>query len=182
MEWQQQGLSRRTVNIGCPGVRVESYDAFRPQLLRKPEERDMAQSTAVQPIMLCLHLCERVICDLNTRQVSLINLITALPTATLPLHIPGLYIYSEFTGCHGAFKLRYRITDADDTVEVCELTMDARQDNPLLVAQAGFHSPPIMFPKAGTYRVQALSGTTLLMERSIVVIHQPPGSIRAPQQ
>ena len=126
------------------------------------------ETSAVAPVILTLLLCERIILDRSTNQLTLIQLIQNFNSPKFPARVPRWFLYSEFTGCHGPVSISFRIVDVDEELDpVCQLDFQAHQDNPLLVAHTCFQLPNMVFPKEGEYRVQAVAGTAAPLEKRL---------------
>ena len=59
------------------------------------------QQSPVAPVLLTLLLCEKVITDAVSRQVSLIGLVSNVNAPQFPVRSPNLFIFTEITGGHG---------------------------------------------------------------------------------
>ena len=128
------------------------------------------QQSPVAPIVLTLLLCEKVIVDARTQQYSLIGLVSNVNASKFPVRSPSLCIYTEVTGGHGVTPLSVRIVDVDEVREpVVKLDLEVNLEDPLAVTQVVFGMPRLVFPEPGDYRLQALSGTTQLLEKRLIL-------------
>ena len=128
------------------------------------------QQSPVAPIVLTLLLCEKVIVDARTQQYSLIGLVSNVNASRFPVRSPTLCIYTEVTGGHGVTPLSVRIMDVDERREpVVKLDLEVNLEDPLAVTQVVFGMPRLVFPEPGDYRLQAISGTTTLLEKRIIL-------------
>ena len=124
----------------------------------------------VAPIVLTLLLCEKVIVDARTQQYSLVGLVSNVNATRFPVRSPSLCIYTEVTGGHGVTPLTVRIVDVDEKREpVVKLDLEVNLEDPLAVTQVVFGMPRLVFPGAGDYRLQAVSGGTRLLEKRIIL-------------
>ncbi len=133
------------------------------------------QQSPVAPIVLTLLLCEKVIVDARTQQYSLIGLVSNVNASRFPVRSPTLCIYTEVTGGHGVTPLTVRIVDVDEQREpVVKLDLEVNLEDPLAVTQVVFGMPRLIFPEAGDYRLQAISGDSRLLEKRIILRDAPP--------
>ena len=128
------------------------------------------QQSPVAPICLTLLLCEKVIVDARTQQYSLVGLVSNVNASRFPVRSPSLCIYTEVTGGHGVTPLTVRIVDVDEAREsVVKLDLEVNLEDPLAVTQVVLGMPRLVFPEAGDYRLQAMSGGTRLLEKRIIL-------------
>ncbi len=124
----------------------------------------------INPVIVGLHLCERVLMDAATKQISLIQLIQNVNAPKFPTRAARWFLYGEFTGCHGAASLTFRVVDAlEEREPVCQLSLQLQQDDPLAVGHIICHLPPLVFPDEGEYRIQAIPGDGVPFEKRLVV-------------
>jgi len=124
----------------------------------------------VAPIVLTLLLCEKVIVDARTQQYSLVGLVSNVNATRFPVRSPSLCIYTEVTGGHGVTPMSVRIVDVDEKRDpVVKLDLEVNLEDPLAVTQVVFGMPRLVFPVAGDYRLQAISGGTRLLEKRIIL-------------
>ena len=132
----------------------------------------------VAPIVLTLLLCEKVIVDARTQQYSLVGLVSNVNATRFPVRSPSLCIYTEVTGGHGVTPLTVRIVDVDEKREpVVKLDLEVNLEDPLAVTQVVFGMPRLVFPGAGDYRLQAVSGGTRLLEKRIILREATGGEL-----
>ena len=134
----------------------------------------------VNPVILSLHLCERVVVDRATNQASLLQLIENVNTPKFPVRVPRWFLYSEFTGCHGTVNLSFRIVDVGEELDpVCQISIQIQQDDPVVVAHVVAQLPVMVFPREGAYLVQAVPGDGTPFEKRLTVRNvssSPPGA------
>ena len=127
-------------------------------------------ANTINPVMLSLHLCERVVVDRSTGQASLLQLIENVNATKFPVRVPRWFLYSEFTGCHGSVNLSFRVVDVDEELDpVCQIALQIQQDDPLVVGHFIIHLPSLVFPREGAYRVQAVPGDGAPFEKRLTV-------------
>lgn len=130
----------------------------------------MAQQSPVAPVVLTLLLCEKVIVDARTQQYSLIGLVTNVNASRFPVRSPNLCIFTEVTGGHGITALTVKIVDVDEKREpVVKVDLQLNLENPLAVTQFVFGMPPLVFPRPGDYRLQAISNGATLLEKRLIL-------------
>ncbi len=135
----------------------------------------MGDQSSISPVVLTLLLCEKAIVDARTQQYSLVGLVSNVNATRFPVRSPNLCIYAEVTGGHGLSSLAVRIVDVDEEREpVVALDVEVKLENPLAVTQFVFGMPPLIFPEAGDYRLQALSGGNRLLEKRIILRQAAP--------
>lgn len=128
----------------------------------------------VAPIVLTLLLCEKVIVDARTQQYSLVGLVSNVNASRFPVRSPSLCIYTEITGGHGVTPLSVRIVDVDEKRDpVVKLDLEVNLEDPLAVTQVVFGMPRLVFPEMGDYRLQAMSGSTRLLEKRLILREAP---------
>lgn len=128
----------------------------------------------VAPIVLTLLLCEKVIVDARTQQYSLVGLVSNVNASRFPVRSPSLCIYTEITGGHGVTPLSVRIVDVDEKRDpVVKLDLEVNLEDPLAVTQVVFGMPRLVFPEMGDYRLQAVSGSTRLLEKRLILREAP---------
>ena len=59
-------------------------------------------------------------------------------------------------------------------VQVVKLDLEVNLEDPLAVTQVVFGMPRLIFPEAGDYRLQAISGGSRLLEKRIILREAPP--------
>ena len=130
----------------------------------------MPQQSPVAPVVLTLLLCEKVIVDARTQQYSLVGLVSNVNASRFPVRSPNLCIFTEVTGGHGVTTLMVKIIDVDEKREpVVKVELQLNLENPLAVTQFVFGMPPLVFPKPGDYRLQAISSGARLLEKRLVL-------------
>lgn len=90
-----------------------------------------------------------------------------------------MFVYAEFTNGRGITLLTVRVIDVNEEREpVFAATVQVPMEGPLAESNLTMGLQNVVFPEAGEYRVQVLSGPVLLIERRLVVvpIDSPPAS------
>jgi hypothetical protein len=120
----------------------------------------MAESRQlVQPLVNSLLICEKVITAQGSGQQSLIGLVYAIFASRYPFQTPMLHMFMEVTGCHGQFRLTFRLIDAnEDRPAVGQGKCETSVDDPLAVSRLVFPLPPMEIPEPGDYRLQVFTG------------------------
>ncbi len=133
------------------------------------------QQSPIAPVVLTLLLCEKIIVDARTQQYSLVGLVSNVNASRFPVRSPSLCIYTEVTGGHGLTTLSVRIVDVDEVRDpVVKLELELNLENPLAVSQFVFGLPPLIFPEAGDYRLQALAAGSRLLEKRLILRQAAP--------
>jgi len=114
---------------------------------------------AVPPMINTLLICEKVITAQGSSQQSLIGLVYGVFASRYPFQTPMLHMFMEVTGCHGQFRLKFRLIDAnEERPPVGQGKCETSVDDPLAVSRLVFPLPPMEIPEPGEYRLQAFTG------------------------
>lgn len=127
---------------------------------------------------MSLIVCERLIMDAMTRQISIIGIMPHVQAMSFPVAIPHMAIYSEFTNGRGPTALTVRIVDVNEDREpVFSAELQIPMDDPLTVGNLALTLNNAVFPEPGEYRVQILCGGAILIERRLILVPiRPPGA------
>ena len=140
----------------------------------------MTPPSPVAPVVHTLLLGEKVIVDARTQQYSLVGLVSNVNASRFPVRSPNLCIFTEVTGGHGVTTLMVKIIDVDEKREpVVKVELQLNLENPLAVTQFVFGMPPLVFPKPGDYRLQAISSGAMLLEKRLVLREASPPQVLA---
>lgn len=129
------------------------------------------------PVVLALLVADNHILDSRNNQHTIVGVFSHVKAERFPTLLGRLCIYAELTNGRGAQSIKIRIIDSDEArPPVIDAAVNIDFTDPLDVSQVGFGASGVVFPSPGEYRVQLLSGTTLLMERRLMVFQIPAGT------
>ena len=128
------------------------------------------QGSGVVPYALALVVCDAVWRDPGTGKRTILGCFSAIYARQFPVKHPLISVYAAITDGHGDTPLRLRLIDADENdPPLAELKGQAKFDDPRMVFEIDFGLFNVVFPRPGEYRLQLHAGSTLLIERRIVV-------------
>lgn len=137
----------------------------------------MSEATLPPPVVLALLVADNHILDSRNNQHTIVGVFSHVKAERFPTLLGRLCIYAELTNGRGARTIQIRIIDSDEArPPVVDASVNIDFNDPLDVSQVGFGASGVVFPGPGEYRVQLLTGTTLLMERRLMVFQTPAGA------
>lgn len=122
------------------------------------------------PEILTLQVCERVIRDEMTKQVSVIGLLDQLVAKRYPTTMYRLLVFLEMSGGHGMTALEIRMVDADELrPPVFSMMFQVMFDDPNAVTRVPLEVQGSTVPEPGEYRVQVLCQGAILRQRRLTM-------------
>jgi hypothetical protein len=121
------------------------------------------------PIARGLILCEQMIVDQNTRNVSLINCTSRWPVAHFPTRPQRFFVYSALTNGLGDYRTELRITNLADDAVIYRRRGKCRFSHPLGVLRFSLHVKECIFSEEGRYSVQILANDELIADMVLLV-------------
>lgn len=123
----------------------------------------------IQPILLSMVICDRVIFDRISGMPSLINILQIINSPQYPVRYPMLVFFCELTNGHGSTKTKVRLVDVQqDEKTLFEQEGRLNFKDVKQVVSLAVNLQGVVFPEPGEYRFQLLSNDALLGERRIV--------------
>jgi len=137
----------------------------------------MSDTSLPPPVVLALLVADNRLLDSQSNQHTIVGVFSQVKAERFPTMLARLCIYAELTNGRGAQSITIRIVDSDESrPPVINAGVNIEFSDPLDVSQVGFGASGVVFPAPGEYRVQLLSGTTVLMERRLMVFQVPSGA------
>jgi hypothetical protein len=97
-------------------------------------------------------VCERIITDVRSGRVSLIDLLAEVSAPRVPLIIPSVSVYARLTDAIGAYTLFLDVVRRDDLLEIARTELgDFEATDPLEDGQILVHQLGLRLPSAGAY-------------------------------
>ncbi len=124
--------------------------------------------TEIQPILLSVITCNRVIFDKVTGKPSIIDIVQTINAPRYPARHPQIVFFCELTNGHGTTKVKIRLVDAQEEEKFIfekEGTVRFKDVKQIVTLAMDLHG--IVFPNPGEYRFQLFTGGYLLGERRI---------------
>jgi hypothetical protein len=133
--------------------------------------------TEIQPIILSVITCNRVIFDKVSGMPSVIDIVQTINAQRYPARHPQIVFFCELTNGHGTTKMKIRLIDAQEEEKFIferEGTVQFKDVKQIVTLAMDLHG--IVFPRPGEYRFQLFAGGYLLGERRIMCrkIELPP--------
>lgn len=114
--------------------------------------------------------CERVIHDSDTGRSSLIDVLSDLSVADLPLVVPALYVYAKTTEAMGEYVFRLELMRRNDLLTLAEVAMATIDvDDPVAYQEMVFQLANVVFDRPGYYDLQLWANQELLGSTALLV-------------
>lgn len=123
----------------------------------------------VAPKVLALAVCEMIVRDEGTKNLSLIGLFNTITAPKFPARHDRLHVFVSLSQGHGVLPCMVRILDPDEK-SLFEAPGQVKFDNPLGVVDANFEVRGLVLPKPGTYVVEFRCQDEVLLTRRFEVI------------
>ena len=123
-----------------------------------------------RPVAIGLLLCEQLIVEEGTKNVTLVNSFTQRTAETFPWTSPPFTVVAWLTNGEGAITLEVVVEDADTLEELDRRVMPFRFTAPLQQDRLVLRFPSLTFPAAGPYRVLLLADRELIAQRKLLVV------------
>jgi hypothetical protein len=130
------------------------------------------QTTSAGPTAVAMVICDMVVRDEQTKNVSLIGLFNAVTGPKVPLRHDRMYVFVSLTNCHGDYECRLQCKSPDEEV-VFEATGKISLNDPLAVADLNLELRGLVFKVPGNYIFEFYcAGELLTMRRFSVIIKE----------
>lgn len=123
----------------------------------------------VAPKVLALAVCEMIVRDEVTKNLSLIGLFNTITASEFPARHDRLHVFVSLSQRHGLLPCLVRILDPDDN-SLFEAPGLVKFDNPLGVVDANFEIRGLVLPKPGIYVVEFKCQEEVLLTRRFEAI------------
>ena len=127
------------------------------------------------PKVLAMVICDMVIRDELTRNVSLVGLFNAVAGKQLPLQHDRMHVFISLTDGHGEKPFLLQCKSPDDS-EVFRVEGKVRFEDPLAVADLNIALRSLVFQQSGDHLLDFFCGGELLITRRFSVIVQDGAS------
>ena len=122
------------------------------------------------PIPLAMIVCDGVYVDSASGKKTLLGMFSTIGGVAFPLTLPSLCLYVAMTNGHGKTPFSVRLVDVDEErPPVLDVNGTWDFADPRIVLEVVNLFGNLVFPEPDEYRFQLLAGTTLLLERRILV-------------
>ena len=127
-----------------------------------------------KPAALAMVICDMVLRDESTHNVSLVGLFNAITTPRLPAIHNRMHVFVSLTGMHGKHDFVLQCKAPDEGI-VFEVKGEVAMEDPLAVADLNLQLRGIVFQVAGNYVFELYCGGDLLiMRRFSVIVGESP--------
>jgi hypothetical protein len=123
-----------------------------------------------QPVAVGLILCEQVIVEENTRNVTLVNCFTRVRVRDFPAEWQRLAVLAVLTDGLGEATVSLTVSRQDTLEEVFTQENQVRFADPLQEVRILFRLNRVSFPVPGPYQVTLLLDNELVAHRVIQVV------------
>jgi len=125
--------------------------------------------TDIQPILLSVITCNRVIFDKVSGMPSIIDIVQTINAQKYPARHPQIVFFCELTNGHGTADVKISLVDTQEEEKIIfEREGKVRFENVKQIVTLAMNLQGIVFPGPGEYRFQLFTGGHLLGERRIV--------------
>ena len=128
-----------------------------------------AQPKKTTPIMLNMSICDWVLRDQKTNNVSLINLFNQIVCARMPFKHYRMHVYVALTEGHGEYKgdLCLKHTASDHII--LSVKGAVKMVDPLSVTEMDFELRNVQFEQPGKYHIELMLDDDIVGSRSFFV-------------
>ncbi len=123
-----------------------------------------------RPVAIGLLLCEHLIIEEGTKNVTPVNCFTQRKAEGFPWMSPPFTVLAWLTNGEGAITLEVVVEDADTLEELDRRVMPFRFTAPLQQGRLLLRFISLTFPVAGPYRILLLADKELIAQRKLLVI------------
>jgi hypothetical protein len=124
------------------------------------------------PVVLGLTVCEKIIVEERTKNVTLVSTFTKLVADELPTPPQKFAIYTVLTGAHGDGIIDLEIRSLETNEEISSNQMPAHFADRLMELRILFRVASCSFPSVGHYQVTLLLDGEWLAQRRIHVVQR----------
>jgi hypothetical protein len=134
-------------------------------LYRKP--RGIAMSH--RPVAIGLLLCEQVIVEEGTKNVTPVNCFIMRTAETFPWKSPPFLVLAWLTNGDGEVRLDVIVEEANSLEELYRSATRLHFSSPLQQGRLSIRLHEVTFPRPGKYRVVLLADGEMLAQRKLTV-------------
>ncbi|MFH1377625.1 MAG: hypothetical protein ABIH86_02605 [Planctomycetota bacterium] len=121
------------------------------------------------PITLNMSICDLVIRDQKTNNVSLINLFNQIVCGQLPFRHHRMHVYVALTEGRGNYVGELKLKHTADNQTILTVKGDVKMADPLSVTEMDFELRNVEFKRVGKYHVELLIDGGIVGSRSFYV-------------
>jgi hypothetical protein len=125
-----------------------------------------------RPVAIGLLVCEQVIVEENTGNVTLVNCFRRRKVAGFPADPFPFVVFAILTDGSGQITLEVRIERLDTLDEVYQVSHTIRFPDPLQEVRCVIRLRDCSFPVAGPYQVTLLADNEPIAQRRIVLLEE----------
>ncbi len=129
-----------------------------------------------RPVAVGLLLCEQVIIEEQTRNVTPVNCFTRRTARQLPSEIIPFVVFAILTDGVGDVRLEVTIQRLDTLDEIYRRSMTFRFPGPLQEARCRLRIGDCSFPVAGYYQVTLMAEGELVAQRRMQIVPKETSS------
>jgi hypothetical protein len=125
-----------------------------------------------RPVVTSLILCEQVVVEETTRNVTLVNCFHRKAVDGFPSDPFPFVVFAWLTDGMGESAIRLSISSLDTEEELHRSEGTYRFVNPLQTVRFSVRVPRLSFPTAGEYQVLLLAGEEMIAERKFTIFQK----------
>ncbi len=128
------------------------------------------QPSSRKPKINALLICERVIREAETGQISLIGIFESVSAPELPITIPSMYVYAKMTDAQGEYVFKLELVRRDDATVLGEAVLPpAVAPDPMLHNEVVFQLNGATFERPGHYDFRLWANDMFLDSKAFLV-------------
>lgn len=137
----------------------------------------MSQPGSLAPYSLAMIVCDAVWVDPATGKRTILGTFSALGAHSFPVRQPTMAVYFSLSDHEGPARVRLRLTDVDDELELVVVEVDMNFPDRRTIIEGHFGLNNVVFPGPGEYRFQLYANGEFLIERRLMMVRvpTPPG-------
>jgi hypothetical protein len=124
------------------------------------------------PVVLGLSICEKVIVEEGTRNVTLVSTFTKLVVGEFPSPSQKFAVYTVLTEGEGEGTIDLVVTQLETSEKVFEGSLPVRFTDRLMELRILFRVMTCVFPEPGMYQITLLLDGEWLAQRSLRVVER----------
>ncbi len=124
------------------------------------------------PVVRGLTICEKVIVEEGTKNVTLVSTFTKLVVGEFPSPPQRFAVYTVLTEGEGAGTIDLVVTQLETSEKVFEGSLPVRFSDRLTELRILFRVTTCIFPEPGTYQITLLLDGEWLAQRSLRVVER----------
>lgn len=129
-----------------------------------------SQLSSRKPKINALLICERVIREMETGQVSLIGIFEQVSAPELPITMPSLYVYAKMTDAQGTYVFKLELVRRDDAMVLGEAELPpAMAPDPMSHNEVIFQLHGATFERPGFYDFRLWANSMFLDSKALQV-------------